>query len=170
MRRGGFTMIELIAVLALSALLATAAVVNLAGVREHADNAYWADQIERYDQRTRIIAERLNQPLKVLVDTERNELRRTIADSGEPIGDRLRLPKSMLVAGVRLQDKTTAYGLVAIPYTPRGDSSTYLLKLAGRHDKSTWLLVAGMSGQTTTWNNATQAKNILTALAGRNAG
>jgi prepilin-type N-terminal cleavage/methylation domain-containing protein len=145
MRRRAFTLLELVAAIAVTALLASASAVVLSRAlrgRVLADarsKAIWADSVARLTARRQ----------------ERGGVMSFAIGSGElsqawpaPIKARLiPLPGGVVVDRVRVGPTAVLSGRAEVPVSRGGFTESYALRLTGSDQKSAWVVFAGLSGQ-----------------------
>jgi prepilin-type N-terminal cleavage/methylation domain-containing protein len=166
MKRHGFTLIEIAAVLTIMGMLSAATILSLAHTARvhrfdaeceelaHAD--YWARSVARQSGR----AYELNFDLDHATvgwqapgDEDPTTLVR-LADSDELI--------------MRTADQQFSNGKTAIDCSPIGYSQSYALRLS-RGNENRWMIVAGLSGKVFWTNDEKQVDAIFNALAGKQA-
>jgi len=146
MRRGGFTLIEISAVLAIGAALTLLAAVCLRAPFQSARFECAVDRLASLDRRVRDHARRFGRPADLVVDLDAGSL--AVADPGAH-----GVPQQVLVARAANMDclavggKRTHAGAMTIPMSEHGRSATYALRLRGPAGQSVWLIVAGITGQ-----------------------
>src|SRR5688500_8497355 len=115
-----FTLIELTAVLAILALLCTAAAFTFAPPLQRARKADAIAAIRSFDTYTRQAANRFGRASHILIDLDAQSLTRAGANP-------LHLPPSLKIAEVRLATSRHSAGRVRIPCTAAGLTPTYAL-------------------------------------------
>ncbi len=173
MRRGGFTLIEVMAVVALLGLLAGAVVWSMTDEAKRWSREDAVGRIAHADRRARIAARRLGRPCVLRFDLDRQVVCRVVFDDDGtempghvldlPVGHRIdrvvfaRAASSALVpGGPAARGKES--GVVDVACSTAGRSASYALRLvsgsgtaprgapAGRGD-GRWLVFAGLTGQ-----------------------
>lgn len=188
MRRPGFTFVELVAVIALMALLAGAAAWSMGGEIRRASREDAIVRLAHADRMARLTARRFNAPMTLTLDLDRqrvtyqlhNEAREQAAQDVQPV--MTALPPSHRLDRVSMLSEggvtTLDAGQVEIAVSSAGRSPTYALRLASNNDAprhtdnrnntpGPWLLVAGLTGQTTHGYDDIEIDNLLTRLASR---
>lgn len=176
MRRGGFTLIELMAVVVLLGLTAGAVAWSMTGTlaRRTAEDA--AAQIAGVDRQARVTAERQARDLVLRIDLNRQRLRWFDPDSGDgghprPVPRAYRIDRVWVMddAGrVRINDRNQ----VDITITGRGRSATYAIRMAVTTDQPDaqasdgWMVFAGLTGQVTWIGNEDELQNLFAVLEG----
>jgi type II secretion system protein H len=162
MRRYGFTLIELSAVLAIMGLLAAACVLSLIPTaREHRFDAT-CKELAFADSQLRSAARQSGTAQHLVIDLNHNAfLWRQSADSTTVLA---RLPEAWELK-VRTPDVAIAdNGQVDIAYSPEGYSQTYAIRLP-HGDEDHWMIVAGLSGRIFWTNDEKQLQSIFESLA-----
>lgn len=154
-RKSGLTLIELVAVLALCAVVAGIVVVS---VRSHVARANLASSCEMLmacDSHARHVAHERGRPTRLLIDS----------------GDRatIRLPNGRIRAvarGVKIDRLRTARtstrtGTLQVVMTADGQSETYAVRLTAGEKLSRWVVVLGGSGQTLVLKDERRVRRLL---------
>ena len=192
MARRAFTLIEVMAVVALIGLLAAATAWSLAGDAQRATRADVLDRLIHADASARLAAQRLG-PSTLNIDLDTQQLWVVSPGSGadEPqAGHRLKLPRGHRIEHVFIlaAPKPTSNkpprervvvdrGVVEIPVSPEGLSRTYAIEWTGPAPEdtnsnarrsglqTTWLVFAGMTGQVTQHDDEQAIDKLFAALA-----
>jgi prepilin-type N-terminal cleavage/methylation domain-containing protein len=166
-----FTLLEMLLVLALGAVLATAAAVSLASSRRAASAKDVAGQVAHFDRLTREQARRSGRPARLMFDLDRGDLRRTTDDAEDRHDPRAGASALHLVGDarvakvVRARESATA-GQVSVPCSPRGQTPSYAVLLVGPGGQRQWVVVAGLTGQVSTVTDEREVEDIFRTLAG----
>ena len=160
--KSGFTLIEMCAVLVLTALLMTAAFYSASSPRGKVDLDSALARLEKLDRMARLEAKR-NGQARLHLDVDANRLEVTAVAKDErvltscplPSGIVLKLPRSN-VEEVREEQRVDYHG--------NGCSPTYGVEIAdGTLVK--WILIAGDSGQVTLFDKRESLDAVLRATA-----
>lgn len=166
----GFTLVEMIAVLAIVGLLASAVVVSLRGVSRPAREREAVERLIATDARARDHARRFRRPSQLVVDLgDPSRLYNLDTQTQEPVGTGTTLGAGMHLSCLKLQDQTITSGQVALPCSSRGQTPSYGLAIdrpaapasrgsaptsggvsppsGGGGRGPTWLLVIGATGE-----------------------
>ena len=143
MKRFGFTLIEIIAVIAIMAILSGAAVLSLAHTASQHSFEAVQQELQQIDSLARSAARQGGHAQQIVFDLNNNAILWPQSDTGTPL-TMMRLPEADQLQ-VRTADDTISRGQVPIDYSPLGYSQTYALGLT-RKDRSDWMIVAGLSG------------------------
>jgi prepilin-type N-terminal cleavage/methylation domain-containing protein len=167
-KRPAFTLLEMIATLALLAVLATVVTVSLAGPRRAARAQDAADEILNYDRSAREWCRRFGRPGGVTFDLDRGTVRRVTADErdGSPQPAALHLPGGFRIARLVSAGQSLEAGEVTLPCSPRGQTPSYAVLLAGPERGQQWIVVAGLSGKAVTAGDAREVEAIFESLSG----
>lgn len=178
MDRGGFTFIEVIAVVALLGLLAGGTAYYLADQVQASSSDSAVGQLAYADRLTRLRARRLGRECVLRVDLDEQTVTRFEA-VGRDLDNRsagLNLPVRCriqevwtvgLMNGIEANPSGLAKcdnGVVDIAYSRAGRSATYALKLLS-HESACWVVVAGLTGEVTVEDNEEQLHNLFSTLA-----
>jgi type II secretion system protein H len=171
----GFTLLEMLLVLALGAVLATVAAVSLASSRRAASAKNIAGQVAHFDRLARETARRSGRPVRLTFDLDRGDLRRTLGDRDDRSDPRAGTSALHLVGGariakiVRARESSTA-GQVSVPCSARGQTPSYAVLLVGPGAERQWLVVAGLTGRVSTATDEREVQDIFRTLAGEAQG
>jgi prepilin-type N-terminal cleavage/methylation domain-containing protein len=183
MRRGAFTLIEIMAVLALMGLLATATAWSLAEDARRSTRAGVVGQIIHADRMTRIAAQSLGKPCVLRFDLDEQRVWRTAAADGQgsAAAHALRIPDGYRIdrimtssspaspgdAGSAAAAGVCDGGIVDIAYSTGGRSASYALRLVsdGADGAKSWLVFSGLTGQAVQDQNEDQVDNLFAMLA-----
>lgn len=170
----GFTLIEIAVVLVLVALLASAIAVSASGMIRGATLEETIAQIESLDREARQTAQRLSAPVELHINRETKQFILRAPDTpGEPplsslvLSRRFELAQAWrLVQGEPQDDET-----LVVRYEPDGTATTWGLTISDRNtqDDLASVVILGMTGQMTQWEDHEQAKDILAEALGRHA-
>lgn len=146
--RRGFTLWELVAVLILLGLMASAVVVNLQGHIANARLEMVLDRLEAWDHRGRALARRQGRPLAFVWDLEsgRVGLEGLENAAGLPAAS-LALPRGVRGLQIRTAPQAGPSDHLRIPISAQGQSLTYAVQLQATGGRQKWLAVLGASGQ-----------------------
>jgi prepilin-type N-terminal cleavage/methylation domain-containing protein len=159
--RRAFTFIEMLAVLAIIALMAGLSVVGLSrkGAATIDDVAL---EICDYDQSARLSARRLATSLELRVEPKQLQMT-TLDRIGQPSRPALALPSGYVIQQCQIGGRSTNAGTVDIG--PQGRSQTYGLKLTGPNRKSRWIVIMGPTGQQRVSENDVESSAIFAMLS-----
>ncbi len=142
----GFTLLEMLVVITILGILATGVAWSLRGplMTARAENA--AEQFLAVDRLMRDHSQRFARPVVLALDLDRGRIQ-----SGDLQGTRNSASSSMNgipVDCVLTAEECVECGTIEIPFDARGQSPTYALRLRTTHDRSRWIVVLGITGQT----------------------
>ena len=149
--RKAFTLIELVAVLAIVALLTAGVSLSLRGALRdaHAEDA--ASRLVAFDALARQEARRLNRPSELHIDPHDGRVwRREVSASG---GDHETGVALVLPPGVAIDEVFTARGrsrateTITIACSASGRTASYAILLSGPGERRRWIMFAGLTGQ-----------------------
>ncbi len=149
----GFTLIEMIAVLALAAVLATLVTTSLTALGRQVRMSDLIEQLQFYDDAMRQHARGLGIPQQMVFDLGTGQVHRIDARNQSPLGHALRLPPDLGISQVRVGNAVINGTQVAIPCSLRGTTPSYAVKIVSQTEPPQWLLVAGLSGEYLVLNN-----------------
>lgn len=189
--RRGFTLLEMMAVVVLVGILATATAMSLADQSQRATRADAIGRLTDADRSARLAAKRLG-PSTLRIDLDQQRLWLVTpdaqSDKARP-GHSMQLPSGFRITQVTwLETRETSTpgnstrkriaeqrGLVELPISSAGISRTYAMRLTGPPTKelaeqgateqTTWLVVSGMTGQTTLYDETRSIDNLFEPLA-----
>lgn len=169
-----FTLIEIVVVLFLMALLASLIAVSANGMIRGATLEEVVEQIGSMDQEARRTAKRNGNSIELHIDTETKKLTlRNVDNQIEPPLGLFYLPNTLEIGRAwRLnRGESQSDSVLAIRYEPDGTSTTWGLTLTERNSVETLntILILGMTGQMTQWEDHEESQNILAEALGRHA-
>lgn len=151
-RRKGFTLIELVVVIAIIALLSTLAVMSLRGTIDRYHLSQAVQTVELSDASARRLARATDQMVVATIDRHHNRWR---------IGDRsFQIPTAVEIESIALGRRAIAGSEVDIDYSRDGWSPTYALQLK-RGEIEQWIVVLGASGQVVSVRDRGEADALL---------
>jgi prepilin-type N-terminal cleavage/methylation domain-containing protein len=162
MRTRAFTLIEMLVVIALLAILATAATVSLRAATRAANIGDAVEQFVAIDQGTREVAYRFNRQPTLRFDLNHGTVRR-IGDSDGATASPLVLGSGVRVSRVAFDGHTIGYGNVDVGFSIRGQSPTYAVQLTSASGESRWVALAGLTGQPLVLRNESDVLDIFPA-------
>lgn len=121
----GFTLVEMIVVLLIAALMATATVVSLTGTLRLASGKDLTEQLEELDRSCRRHARQANRACWLEFDLDRQQIR--VLDSLEPVSVRRvwQPPGNWRLTQVATLDQTLTQGQLALIYSGHGWTQSY---------------------------------------------
>ena len=173
-QHGGFTLIEIAVVIVLVGLLASAVAVASGGIIGGATREEAITQIGSLDAEARRLAKQRRRVLELVIDREGQTLlvRDPQAPSDPPLSS-VSLPGSQSLTKLwrRSRGEQVEQTSLTLRYEPDGTSPTWGLRIAGPdgQEQTQSILILGMTGQMTVWENDEQAQDILAAALGRHA-
>jgi prepilin-type N-terminal cleavage/methylation domain-containing protein len=164
-RPRAFTLIEMLAAVALLAVLTAAVTVSLAGAARKARTEDVAEQFAAFERATRDAARRFERTPVLEFDLNRGTIRRTD-------GERDAMPLH-LAGGVRVKrlisgGRDVTYGDASVRFSALGQSPTYAVLLDGPGGQRL-VAFAGLTGQSIVSSDERQVRDILSAAAGNAA-
>lgn len=161
--RGGFSLIELTAVLLILAIAAAAVALHVAGPTGEAALDRAAVRVADFDRVTRTAARNQGRPMRIVIDPTLNRLERTDAQ-GRPAGAAASLPGRVRLSDVMVLGGGTARAQSSVLCSSRGLTPTYAVQLEVPEGRSRWLVFAGLSGQVTETQDREQVEAIFDAI------
>lgn len=147
--KSGFTLLEMVVVLAIMAMIVAAAAMSLRKPLQTARLKRAMASLEDADLRARNEARKRSQPVQLVVDGNRNTATHAIAGAGAGYEVRRSLALS---GGLRIDRYLTAgrssnEDRFSVSYSPDGQSNTYAVRVSGDGKFKKWLVVVGATGQ-----------------------
>jgi len=189
MRRGAFTLVEMLAVVAVIGLLAGAVTWLSAGQAGRADGREAVSRIIHADRMARVEALRLGRPCSLRFDLDAQTVVAVSEDrrGRETAGRRVSLPANCRLQRVWIArsasgsdgdgpyiEKETGLAAADVRLSTAGRSATYAVKLAfepGRGGKgaggsggAVWIVFCGITGQATCMNDDVETEKLLAAV------
>jgi type II secretion system protein H len=170
--RRGFTLIEMLVVIALAALMATVVIVSLAGSYRAARTEDVAGQIAMYDRLAREHARRFGLAGRLVFDLGRGTVTRAAVEGDAPASDSaaLHLPAAVRLSRMMTAGGAASSGEVSIDCSRGGQTPSYAICLTGAKDEEYWVITAGLTGKTSRARDEREARDIFAAIAGNAAG
>jgi len=143
-RSGGFTLIELAAVIVILALLAGVVAVS---VRAHLENAkleLLLARVEAFDGRLRDETRRQNRLEELRINAQEGCIAQGEATSPPRV---IRVTGRIRIDRIRTTDFDGEFGELRVLISPLGQSDTYALRFRTAQGRQVWLVVLGVSGQ-----------------------
>lgn len=158
-RRAGFTMIEMLAVVAILALAATLTGVSLSGAASRASLEDVTQRVIAYDAGARLYASRFDRPV-VLAFDERSIAQRFVEeDAAAPPREPLRLP-----GGYEVRALAPEEGRPTVTVSAGGWSRSYAVRVTAPNGRARSVVFAGLTGEATTVEEEAEAEAMLAAL------
>ena len=169
MKRGGFTLVELMLVLLILAIAAAAVTVRAQGSLRGARMNEVLSAFRDFDRTTRAAARNQDRPFRLVVSLSGGTIARADGEGRLIRGQVMSLPSDIRFDRLLVRRQDCRDGDVTISCSRKGFTPTYavLLKSSGR---SQWLVVAGLTGDMLLVADEKQARNILEAGGGNDAG
>jgi prepilin-type N-terminal cleavage/methylation domain-containing protein len=168
----GFTLIEVVVVLAVAAILAGAAALSLRGPYQAARLEDAIERLVLVDRQLRDHAQRFERPAQLNVCPNSGQIAAV-----EPKGDRPPIQAFQLDGAIKIEEVATPQrrsdcDVVAIPYSTQGRSPTFAVRLRGADNRQHWLLFVGTTGQMIRFEDDRTVEELLHLVStqGTNAG
>jgi prepilin-type N-terminal cleavage/methylation domain-containing protein len=177
MRRGGFTLIEVIAVVVLLGVLAGSALWRMTEQVQRGSRAGATGQISYADRMARLASSRLGRRSILRFDLDQQQItrydgpearRKVNVGRGVTMPVRFGIDRIVRVAesspspAGRLDVRKS--GVVDIEFGPSGRSQSYALRL-GTGEEFFWIVFSGLTGQLTTLDDEKEIDNLFALLA-----
>ena len=174
MRPGAFTLIEVMAVVALLGLLAGATAWVMTEDAQRSSTERVIGQISHLDRMTRFTARRLGRPATLQFDLDAQQIRRQHADGYEshrqtlhtftmPVDRRVDRIVASAGSGDEGRMDTANSGSFDVPYSADGRSSSFAVRLTSVEGER-WLVFAGTTGQITLIDDEREVHNLFSML------
>jgi prepilin-type N-terminal cleavage/methylation domain-containing protein len=155
--RRAFTLIETLIVIALMAVLGTAAAISLSGAARSARVEDVVDQFVAHDRSTREMARRFARSPALRVELNRGSIHRL---DGERDAVQLLLGGRMRVTRLIVRGQSVRFGEMTVPFSNRGQSPSYAVLLSGPPGER-WVAFAGLTGQAMVLTDERDVQEIL---------
>lgn len=176
---GGFSLIEVAAVLVVLGLLAGAASLSLRSVGRNFDFEQWVERATGLDRQARERAQRDGLPRRVVIDLDgQTMLEEPIASNRDAEVEtpmNLEPPRGWACSDAwridgedtdwRLPEIRGSSGGLSIHVSSDGFGASYAIALRDEAERRRWLVVAGGSGQATIFNDERLLRETLQTLA-----
>lgn len=146
-RRRAFTLVELMAVVLLTALLATAVSLSLVHSRRIVQLQEVLDQLAFQDRLMRQQARQANRPARLLFQLDQDRVARVDSADPQVSGSCVQLPRGYRIDRLRLPGGEASMGEIALPCSANGHTPTYALRISAPQGQRQWIVVAGLTGQ-----------------------
>lgn len=166
-RRAAFTLVELVVVLVIISIVASAAIFSLRRPLQIARLNRAISSLEDADRRARMEAQRSGTIVELIVDPRDNLAQQTtLVDGRRQTESRsLSLSGSQTIDRFMFANGTTVKEQLKVKFAPNGRSATYAIRLkaTGNNPQSlqTWLVVVGATGQYVEVNEDSVVEQIL---------
>jgi prepilin-type N-terminal cleavage/methylation domain-containing protein len=169
--RSGFTLVELMAVLVLVGLVSATAMLRFTGTTRHAQFEWSLERVMAADRLLRVHSVTCGQPGRLEFQIGDGRLGRVFPTQRDACSD-VELGARMRITRFLASQRHVETGKVEVAYDPYGHSETFAIELEGPGDESTWILFAGLTGQTRRLEDRRDVERILEAIrpAGPDAG
>jgi len=147
---GGFTLLEMVAVLTLLAVLSGLVVVNYRGPVNQARLENLFEQVDALDARIRLRCRQENVPLQLWIDRDRGTFTVKWTQTAETVSiPTVRLGRGMTLGGIRTFGRPDV-GDTMIPYSTRGVAPLWCYRVQLADGREFYRLMFGASGQSLT--------------------
>jgi prepilin-type N-terminal cleavage/methylation domain-containing protein len=157
----GFTFIELLAVLALAAILAGTVAVSLKAPYQSARLENSIERIILMDRQLRDHARRFARTAEMQINISAGTLVGVEPDKHEMIIPTFSLSSGDQIDEVILSKQRIDSGSAVIDYSVRGQTPTYVIRFSIGSDKRQWLVFLGMTGQIIRTDDEKEIDSIL---------
>jgi prepilin-type N-terminal cleavage/methylation domain-containing protein len=155
--RRAFTVIELVACLAIMAMLAASAAISLHSHRSEATLPTAVQIIRFADEQARQRALRSDSPVELRLDFARPD---TILLSSGPTSSEFQLPDGFRVARARIAGQPRDNDDISVRFSPRGLAPAYAVQITDG-TRSQWLAFTGLIGEPQTLDDDQTLEDIL---------
>ncbi len=160
-RCGGYTLLELSLVLAISALVTAGVMLALEEPYRQARRGELVARLQSLDRQLRDRAARDGGTWQLVIDLRAGTLvgRPTAAQVDVPLA--VALGRSLKVLEVHTAERRTSYGQVVIDYRAGGTSASFAVRFEEPLEAGSWFLVSGLSGKWEQFNDSQQVDQVL---------
>lgn len=163
LRRTGFTLLELLAVLLIIGIFCSIAVYCLAGPYQQARRQHVVERIAQLDEQLRTATRRFGRSGELTIAFREGTVETSVGKNEN--GHKVQLPADLALDQVRTAVRNESYGRIVIPFTGEGHSATYAVRLKPREGVPQWILFAGVTGQFVRVQNERDIDAIFRRLA-----
>lgn len=162
----GFTLIEVVAAVAIAAALAVAVYASLGGPTRAARMREVVEEVRFHDRLTREQSRRFDRPATLVFDLGRGTVTRTGGPPGvEGSSASLRIPEGHRIVELRLPGKIVRAGEIAVTCSARGQTPSYGILLAGPQEQRQWLLAIGLTGEIVEVEDEREIQQVFDAIS-----
>lgn len=167
--RRGFTLIEIMAVVVIMAIFATAAVVTLGGTLAGARMQDAVYRVKHFDATSRSFAQKFARPTEMVYDLTGGRFYRAKTDDRSDVSAAGRMPQRIAIDRVLVGRDSYPSGEAVVACSSDGRTPSYavLLKGAGRER---WLVFSGISGYVTETEDESEVLDMFDLLRRPKAG
>lgn len=158
-----FSLLELLAVMALLALVAGLATVRFSSSYRQAQVTTAIHSIQAIDDQLRTLATKQAQPYELRIDLDRNTLEIKGQHKKEVIRKHV-LPAALQIEAVRSPREDRHHGEAVIRCDSAGLCETYALQITAPSSPPRWILFAGVTGQSNEQLTDRQIEELFNAL------
>lgn len=158
--RRGFTLVEVTVVLLITAIIAAAVSLSLAGTSRNANMQNSIERLEQYDRLLRRRAQRFGLPVNLVIDIDTGTLTSTSSHDRLSEAPQLSLPKGFAIKRIILDGKEIFAGQVNIQFSTKGMTPSYGIILADAKQNRRGLFFAGLTGQATSIKDRRQIAEL----------
>lgn len=144
----GFTLLEMVVVLALMSLVTAAAALSLKVPLQNARLKAAIAKLEDVDRRARLAARRSASPVSLQFTAGSGIVVQTAVQNGRKIESTYSVgTNSIRLERLLMPGNPSGSRVARVDYSPEGQSATYALQLQAGSGRKMWLLVVGAAGQ-----------------------
>ena len=143
----GFSLVELVAVIALLAIFASLAGISVRGHIANARLELALESIEALDGRIRDEALRRQSPDELRINVDRGKVYQSGAGRKLPSSRTVALGDTVQIDRIRIAKRESRHGELRVLVSLHGQSDSYALRLSTSTGRKVWLVVLGATGQ-----------------------
>ncbi len=164
-KHGGFTLLEMVVVMIIIAMLATAVFVSASGWFRTARIRDGVSQLAFIDRMTRQHAAQFDRQTALEFDLKKGTIMRINDNPSDRRTHRFRLPGGLRLQQIKTAAEGVTSGQMAIPCSTQGHTPTYAVLLASPDQAQQWIVIAGLTGQVVTVDDEEDTEHLLAELA-----
>ena len=162
-RNRGFTLIEIVVVLALIAFISSAVVMSYRGTWSRSQAAITIDRLRTLDERTRVWCLRNRKNRTLVFDLDRQRVLRESSRESEAVVAALSFPDQLKLTKMLTIGSSASSGKISVPYFEDGTSTSWFVSFKNGESELSHF-VSGVAGQASSEYAEKTVKELFNAL------